>query len=300
VTGENDLIEVELALRPTSMMNCRLQRGSPALKVWTTRDKQSEIVFSGANGSETGDLAFDVYSTVLTVWVEWVGVEHGTADLLLKESRSSLVLDTLVFHSFRSIIVAFGGNGQEPSDPPNANHGTFQIPVDLYRHGYDAWMYNEEDVDASGLPPYSEVRRAIQERGVTQVAILGYSQGGGATYALSDQLANNPPTGNWQLAFTAYIDAVIHNGWNPETRRPRGSAYHVNYWQHTPSGILRLRGDRGANDSFELDVNTVAWGINLDHFTVDDHQNVIDRIEHGSTAAAPEGPHDGLDDRVTR
>ena len=112
--------------------------------------------------------------------------------LSIKESVSGLVLDTIKFHTFHSIVIALGGENQVPADPPDANHGTFQIAIDLYHQGYDVWMFDEDEVDATGAGAvYDEVARAVAGRLVTEVAVFGYSHGGGSTFLLCRNLNNN-------------------------------------------------------------------------------------------------------------
>ncbi|MFH1923956.1 MAG: Ig-like domain-containing protein, partial [Planctomycetota bacterium] len=297
VANENDLIEVEVFSRPVSSpgIGYRIERSTPAIKVWGSSTKGNLYLDS--------DVPVPMAGGDYSMWVEYDPGSSQGSDLIYgvwdTTHNQRVFNDSVHLKPFSSVVIAFGGNDR---DPLYAGSGTFLIAQDLYDEGYDVHAFNEEDVDAWNRPPHHEVVSAIDERGVAQVAVLGYSQGGGATYVLSTQLAQDPPTADWELAFTAYIDAVRHDGWNPEVRRPLGPGptYHLNYWQHTPTGPLNLRGNVGENDNFELDVNTVPWGATLDHYTIDNDPTVITRIEHGSAAPAPEGPHDGLYDRVTR
>jgi hypothetical protein len=130
---------------------------------------------------------------------------------------------------------------------------------------------------------YDEVVSAVKNRGVTTVAIFGYSQGGGATYVLAGALnTNRASIGTFTIAYTAYIDAVQHTGTTPEGRLPPSTAYHVNYWQSLPSGILNLHGQSVTGSAVDIDVRTDAstpWGAGLDHFTIDDHANVKNAIK---------------------
>jgi hypothetical protein len=159
--------------------------------------------------------------------------------------------------------------------------------------GYDAHMYRESLVaDGEGVV-YEEVVSAIEERGVTEVAIFGYSQGGGATWVLADSLMRNAPqiNGTFTIPYTAYIDAVQHTGPDPETRRPPGSNYHANYWQPHPTGVLGLHGAPTVPAAdYPLNVRTTPWGATLDHITIDDHVNVITGVTtgmHGPTQVHP-------------
>ncbi len=295
VSGEDDLIQVDVHASPTfpSQVGYTLERSGDAVKVWSTASKGTcYLDSSGPVPIAGGDY---------TMWVEYNPARSNAESVMFgvwdKLHNQKAFDESLQFTPFNSTIIVFGGNTQVPLDH---GCGTFVIAEDLYAEGYDVHAYDEEDVDAAAQAPYHEVVSAVDDRGVTEIAIIGYSQGGGAVHVLANGLATNPPTGAWTLEYTAYIDGVRHNGWNPETRLPSGSAYHVNYWQSHPSGILGLHGASNPGADFNLDVRTTAWGAALDHFTIDNHQNVIDRIQDGSTAGGVEGPHDGLRERVSR
>jgi hypothetical protein len=146
-------------------------------------------------------------------------------------------------------------------------------------------------VDAAGAgAAYNEIVSAIQNRSVTEVAIFGYSHGGGSTHDLSNRLhGNRGQIGTFTIVFTSYVDAV-RNGSNQdirqETRRPPGSQYHINHYQHgvlNPLSQFRDAGlDGGPTDApgadFELDVETTGWGANATHYTVDDFEQVKSQI----------------------
>ena len=54
------------------------------------------------------------------------------------------------------------------------------MSIVLRRLGYDAHMYAEDVVDATGSGElYAEIVSAVQMRGVTEVALVGFSHGGG-------------------------------------------------------------------------------------------------------------------------
>jgi pimeloyl-ACP methyl ester carboxylesterase len=207
-----------------------------------------------------------------------------------------LSTDTIHFYPFTSVVIAFGGYNAVPLD---AGSGPFQMALNLYERGYDVHAYNERTLTANPSLAYEEVVRAIQNRGVSQVAIFGHSYGGGGTYILADQLnTNRAQIGTFTIGFTAYIDAIEWNTWTfpPELRPPPGSTYHVNYFQFTniPNGGLTA-----PPVAFNLNVNTTAWGAALLHAAIDNDPTVQQRILNGSTAAAPEGPHAGLTQTIT-
>src|SRR4051812_45188615 len=85
----------------------------------------------------------------------------------------------------------------------------------------------------------AEVISAVRKRGVTQVAIIGYSHGGGASYDLSVALQNEFGVGyaDFELKFTAYIDAVAKRSALAEMRRPKEAKFNLNQWQSGPGNL---------------------------------------------------------------
>jgi len=281
---EDDLIEVELDGAPGGA-SFVLRRTTGDLAVWTTPEKTPGTRIGFTNG-ETAPFAPG--STGLTLWVEWIGSGHGLADLELRPVGSGAAADVLRFHSFRSIVMALGGENQVPLVPVDPNHGTFLVAIDLYGLGYDVHMYDEDDVGPTGAGPvYDEVVRAIQTRGVTEVVIFGYSHGGGSTHDLSELLdANRGGIGTFSIPYTSYVDG-IDNSSNistaPELRLPPSSAYHVNQYQHGTLAELFLDGGPipgSIPPPTGLDVETTVWGAAATHYTVDDFDQVRDLIRN--------------------
>lgn len=155
-------------------------------------------------------------------------------------------------------------------------------------NGYDVHMYDEDVVawtDGSGTA-YDEVVTAIQKRGVTEVAIFGYSHGGGATYELANRISRNTLpssdpdhlddiTNSFTISYTAYIDAITQETTGAENRRPPMSSFHVNLYQTNTLASNGLTGGPSNGDD-DFDVTTRSWGTGLDHFTIDDNSNVQD------------------------
>ena len=284
--GEDDLIEVELVIDPAGA-ELALRRGVDALKVWTTHDKQAgtEITFTG---DKTDLLPFGAGQTQMTLWIEWESTSYGIAELYVEPVSSAVVKDTLVFHTFHGIVAALGGENQTPADPADPNTGTFVVATELYRMGYDVHMFDEDNVSADGSGiAFDEVVNAIQNRGVDEVAIFGYSHGGGSTYDLADLLdISRPMIGVFDINFTSYVDAVSNNSdldTAQELRRPPSSAYHLNHYQN---GVFfqdfGLDGGPVPDSNpppTGLDVETTAWGADATHFEVDDFFEVRDLME---------------------
>jgi hypothetical protein len=284
--GEDDLIEVGISVDPPGAQ-LALRRSTGALAAWTTPDKQpgTEIAFVD---DRSDALPLGPSQTALTVWMEWASSEHGVAELDVEPLGAALPEDTLVFHTFQSIVVALGGENQVPSDPADPAAGTFALAIDLYRAGYDVHMHDEDDVAADGTGVvFNEVANAVQNRGVDEVAIFGYSHGGGSTYVLADLLdISRPALGVFEIQFTSYVDSVRDTSEfdvAQELRRPPSSLYHLNQYQH---GVFleNLGLDGGpVPDSNPpptgLDVETTPWGAGATHFEVDDFVEVRDLIE---------------------
>jgi hypothetical protein len=284
--GEDDLIEVQLTVDPPGAP-LALRRSAVTLAVWTTRDKQpgTEIAFVV---DKSDALPIGPSQDQLIVWVEWASATHGVAELHVEPLVASVPKDTLVLHTFHTIVVALGGENQIPSDPPDPESGTFVVAQELYQQGFDVHMFDEDNVgaDGSGIV-FDEIANAIQNRGVDDVAIFGYSHGGGSTYDLADLLDISRPTlGVFEIQFTSYVDAVSNDSdidMGQELRRPPSSAYHLNHYQH---GVffedLGLDGGPVPDSNpppLGLDVETTPWGADCTHFEVDDFLQVRDLID---------------------
>jgi hypothetical protein len=296
---ENDLIEV-LVEAPAGMNNLVLQRSATDIFVYTSPQKGQPMSFD-----ETTNRSFPLTFTngKLTVYVEWIEPRHGTADLHLVNVISPtqfLMLDSLKFHTFHSILVALGGKGSTPSYTlPKASNlnaathdGIYSPAGELYRSGYDVYMYqsdgkssegvNNVEVDGTGAA-YNEIVAAIKERAVDEVAIFGHSWGGGATYLISNALTNNAASiGTFSIKYTAYVDAaqfrVARLPVPAETRPPAGSAWHVNMYQRTDptstkgAPTVPLAPGKGQN------IDVFTWDALAKHTTIDNLIQVKNKI----------------------
>ncbi len=279
---ENDLIEVRIDRLP-GQGNLVLRAGDD-LQLYYTYDKEDPVPLDD-DAIFTENLPF--VSNMATVFVEWVTNGHGTDMLELVDPLTSMVIDTIVFHTFHSVIIVLGGEGQVPADPVlvPGNHGTFSLAIDLYRNeGYDVRMYDEDDVGPfGGGPAYDELVNSINRQLVEEVAIYGYSHGGGSTYDLS-WLLNENVIGNefditqpFTVTLTGYIDAITNTTIGAENRRPPLTDFHVNqYQQNTGIGGAFLNGGPSNGDddldrSNLLDVN----GNPIVHGTIDDNMTIL-------------------------
>ena len=238
------------------------------------------------------------------LWVEWSAPHASMAtsalELVLRTDTGDprtddkvVFYDDIVFDPFESIVIAYVGEGQSPVDAPEV--GLYDVAEALYNDGYDVHIYDEDDILVDDYPgflvwvasggnlanPYpfegeedsgEEVITAVSNRGVTDVAIMGYSHGGGATLLLSEYLrrwkAGAGQNEDFEIEFTAYVDAVYKRSPNDPLdlayesvqERPYGTDYHFNVFQDEDDNT-------GLDDLFEGDVvpgseweDFVAWG----------------------------------------
>jgi hypothetical protein len=290
VASENDLIRVRISTAFASIPGLRLELGTSTndIRIWTQPTKVNQLI--GTNNP--GQIILNWVPA--DIWVEWItqGTAPAASNLNIRliddVSNNVVATDTLVFHPFRSVAIVLGGRNQIPSDPPDPDHGMFETAIELYRQNYDVHMYHEDVVvpnaTASTGAALDEVRNAIANRGVTSVASLGYSWGGGATFNLSGQVHRLRPNLNFNIGFTAYVDAIEQKNLfvlnNAETRRPDGSDYHLNIYEPNDS-FLPGAATVGVNPN-DLNINTeTAPGFTrgLDHYTIDNDDTVQEFLE---------------------
>lgn len=283
--GEDDLIEL-LVERSAAAHDLALRRTNGALRVWTTPNKSpgTEVPFVS---DRTDALPFPPGGATMTFWVEWAVAAHGTADLALEPLAAPLALDTVRFHTFRSIVMALGGENQSPTVPVDLNHGTFVVGTALYQRGYDVHMHDEDDVSAAGTgAAYNCVVDAIANRGVDEVCIFGYSHGGGSTHDLAERLdIDRPGIGVFEIVVTSYVDGIENDSdfdVTAETRRPPSTGYHANHYQRGSIADVFLDGGPVPDSDpppTGLDVETTPWGAGVTHYEVDDLVQVRAFIE---------------------
>lgn len=283
-SGEDDLIElfIENARPEISLV---LRRTNSALRLWTTRTKLpgTEVAFT----NDITDALVLPGGTSLTLWVEWAEAVHGAAALHLEPLGGAYSLDTIRFHTFRSIVMALGGEDQVPSVPVDANNGTAVVATALYGRGYDVHLYDEDNVSPNGSGiVLNEVVTAISSRLVDEVSIFGYSHGGGSTYDLAERLDNDRPgIGLFEIVVTSYVDGVENDSdfdLSQERRRPPSTSYHANHYQVGTLSDFLLDGGPVPNSDpppSGLNVETTPWGAGATHFLVDDYLEVRSFIE---------------------
>lgn len=281
--GEDDLIEVTIEVAQPEIPTV-LQRTHAALRVWLTRDKQpgSDVAFIG-----DVTLPLAMIGPAMTVWVEWADAAHGEGEIQLLPQSGAYTLDAIRFHTFHSVVLALGGEGQVPSVPVDANHGTFVVATALYGRGYDVHLYDEDNVSPNGSGSVlNEAVTAVAARQVSEIAIFGYSHGGGSTYDLAERLdIDRPGIGVFEIVVSSYVDAVENDSdfdLDQELRRPPSTQYHANHYQVGSFVDIFLDGGPVPNSNpppTGLNVESTPWGAGSTHYLVDDYVQVRSYIQ---------------------
>jgi hypothetical protein len=197
---ENDLIEVKVDRLP-GQGDMALDDGGN-LSLFYDHDKETPIPFDPVTFN-TEPLPF--VNDTITVFVEWIGSGHGTDTLSLIDVATSTTKDVIRFHTFRSLVVVFGGRSQDPhdtdgdgsiGDPVGGSatnrEGIFDLAQTLYDTGWDVMAFGSTDTNIDNVVSVAEteIKSAYDYRlldpfqGGAGFSILGYSWGGGATHDL--------------------------------------------------------------------------------------------------------------------
>ena len=276
VAGENDLIEVVVSANDPdeAVATLALVRTSDALRVWTQAYKDESIL------EDEDATLLDLGDGSVSIWVELVEMENAALHLVALASDGETVLaqDTLVFRPFNSIVMAFDGEFLTPTDPPTGiNNGIADMSIVLHTLGWDAYMYDEDVVDAAGAgAAYDEIVSAVQERGVTEVALFGFSHGGGSVHDLLAKLEADGITG-FTVPFTGYIDGISNASdltTAAETRLPPGTEYHVNFYQRNIFTPLWIWGTSVEGSDVDVNVNNTTWGAGVLHISITEPEEV--------------------------
>jgi len=306
VPGDDDLIELTFEFGATSApagVEYVIERSNASVKIWDSTK-------SGAVLTGTSNQAVIPFAPTASLWVEWVNPILGQADAILTFKARDAVTkaplgtpDSVRVFRFTSEVIVIGGNGQVPRDPAPEGAGLFTLARWLYLDGYDVHMFAHDAVMWENRPnsgagaAYNEVVSAVNERNVTNVSVIGFSWGGGATYDLLARLewaalpANRVITKAFSIAFTATIDAIRHidfmdpDFYTPDNRDPMPlTNYDINYFQRNTNsfirGAARLRpGGLPSLVTQNVEVTTRPWGGNLTHTTIDDSFDVLIGIQ---------------------
>lgn len=292
----DNLVRVEISGTPAEIntgVRYFVRRSHPSIRVWRERERTSPSLLGPADEQEIPE---DELRRGLTLWVE--SIDFGDAELIVEARRRSdegvIERNRATFRVIHSIVVVLGGWNQEPELYDSRNPlacsengcGIFALGEELYRYGYDVWLFDEEEVNFFGYGgAYDAVRQAVEHRGVQEVAIIGYSWGGGSVNNLASALERDGDEflGNFALVFTSYVDAVSSYISAPEYGRPSRSLYHLNQFQvHASCYLLLPCGGPTLSVpgavTRNIYVTDEEWGRDLDHTKIDDHPLVAAEI----------------------
>jgi cysteine-rich repeat protein len=288
VANENDLIELTLQANPIvppAGYEYVLRRSDPGVYVYVDSSKTNPLL------DFNDELPIGFGASTRPVWVERRTAGTSTIELIARPigGGPTVASAPVQVFAFTSIVIALGGENQTPSDPPDPNHGMFNIASTLYGMGYDVHMYDEDNVGSSGAGAvYDEVVRAVSLRGIGIVSIFGYSHGGGSTHDLADRLNNNRGSiGTFTFPYTAYVDGIRNSSdidVTSETRLPPATQYHVNYYQRNDTFI---RGNSVPGADVDVNVTNTPWGSSLVHGSIDDAPTVRDGVLQPLLARIP-------------
>jgi hypothetical protein len=297
IPRENDLIEVKV--QAVDDIEVVLIPDTSQLRLYYDHDKETLIPIDGTGATEVLDLV----GGELTVWVEWKVLTHGTAALTLQNADTFQNLDAVRFHSFQSLIIAFGGDGQDPNDtdfdgsigdptgPGGNREGIFDIAQDMYNTGWDVLAFDEENLNAPEQVPWTEAVIAHEER-LVELGIIGYSHGGGAVHNLIEKLWFDDFYGNGDpdrivTRIGVYLDAVVHGAGGPEDRWPFIVFHLMNFYQ-TVSTLHGAHVDDteakqlGATvDNYPVSDEGSPFPPGLHHLSIDDDPFVQQLIRNG-------------------
>jgi len=285
--NEDDTMKVAAVFLGTYGVDLVLSRSNTAIQVYTSKDRSGPIFGTG-----------QLISTVdvgAVFWAEWTTASlenSATLTLLPRVTDTGTVgppLDSITYEPFTNITIVVMGEFHEPADPAihpadNSTMGLMQWAIDQYRYGYDVYAFGESDyLQNTTEREYSVIRNAVNNRGVTSVAMIGYSHGGGEVWNVAERLIRDPLSNYYDLVFTGFIDAISQAGfWGfaPGTfgsvnLRPYGSQFHVNQYQQNTS--LNGGNLNGANTQGDVDIDRSPLGVV--HTTIDDSSSVLSLLE---------------------
>jgi len=267
-----------------------LRRTNGSIRVWKD-DKFKDLIISNNDEYIVG-----FSSNTNIFYVENSDGESSFLEFFIRDTQDGTVIasDKILFYPFKSIVIGLGGEGLWGfnNNTPNPGQGIYEIGKNLYELGYDVHLFDEDVIASVSIP--SEVTSFIVNANsfgvISEIAIIGYSHGGGSTYDLASQISTLGHLGVATLKFTAYIDAIKQPWINyfSETRLPPGTDYHVNFYQRKDVlNTLNFNGNSVIGSALDCNVTT---GINqvdgsscyfnsaLDHGSIDDDLTIINRL----------------------
>ena len=243
IAEENDLIQTEILVTAVPGVKYVLRNENSDLKFWNSSTKGTEYVFT--------DGEYELNSS-RTMYAEYCGTgdDKFTVTLVAMSEKTGEALFTreIVYRPFNSVTAAFVGENQTAGNA-TLSPGINNFVIDELLNGYDVHVFDDghdifgaDEADEWGRgSAYDMLVNALNNHGQSNVALAGYSHGGGTVYNVAWRLHNNyaDTNGNtvaqpYKLVFTSYIDAIYNDSFfNPtgEYRRPLGSMFHVNQYQ---------------------------------------------------------------------
>ena len=331
VSSEDDLMQLDTVVFSGGPgVEWVIERSNTHLSVWDGPDRNGPVLETNfghpSNGTPPNDaLIFnddDISRQSTQLWVESPHLPGGLSTISLyaratNTGKGRVVADAVSYKPFESITITWMGEFAVPMDPADQyddgnKDGIMEWAINQYHDGYDIYAFDESDLydlefDSIG-PAYAEIKNAINNRGVSEVALTGYSHGGGVAYHMGWHLTSTdavevtdldgevytvprePAPGiekPFEIVFTGYIDAVRQDGfwptsWKAETRLPPGSQYHVNQYQaHFALPTFWIGGAPTVNQTETPAIihNFDRTDLGATHQWIDDEQIVLDCLE---------------------
>ncbi|MBW3596228.1 MAG: hypothetical protein KY475_03020 [Planctomycetes bacterium] len=319
IAAENDLVQVDIVIQPVPLPGIEyvLRRtddnpDGANIIVWDRPDKKDGSELLEINDSKVL-LSTSDPSNIINAWVEWINMDPAGKEAFLtlevrtkttdaRTDNKTPLADKVRFYPFTSVVLVFGGHDQNPNDtdgdgsigdirdandpatPDDDNReGIFDLAQHFYDSGLDVHAYDEgaEGVDSRQIP-YAEVVSAYNKRGVIDVALLGYSQGGGLVYGVAELLHDN----GYNVDFALYVDAIENDWFTAEDDDwPGGADYLLNFYEQIDD---QFQGD-DVDDLSDMPPDAVLDSINVstdagwdhsdDHEAIDDDGLVQTRIK---------------------
>jgi hypothetical protein len=272
---ENDLIEVAFEVNPfpiPSGLTYLLKRNSSSIKVWDSKDMSGSVLLDSAEEEIT------ISSSPMSVWVENPSGGDADLELVARSGSTDFCSDKVRFYAFDSVIVILSG---ESSPPDHLSSGLFlTLSQHFYTNGYDVHYYNEDEAMDDGWiandRPIVEINQAASVRGVSSVAVIGYSHGGGTAHDMAPYVT---PT----IDVMVYLDAVGQDFpyFAAEVDRPGGVDYLLNIYQQNMGTLSDLGGDAmgaAADENINTDIPGSSFTFGLSHTQMDDDAKNLDYI----------------------
>ena len=330
VPGEDDLMQLDtVVLSGGPGVEWVIERSNTNVSIWGSPDRTDPILETRlghpSNEAPPNDaLIFNddnVSRQSPQLWVESPKLPGGVSTISIYARAANtgmgrVVADTVSYKPFESIAITWMGELAVPNDPADQNDdgnkdGIMEWAIDQYHDGYDIYAFDESDYydwEFDCLEPsYEEIKSAINLRGVTDVALMGYSHGGGVAYHMGWHLTATESTYRdtdgsiirvprepapgiekpFEIVFTGYIDAVRQDGWWPtswqaETRLPPGSQYHINQYQNLfalPTFWIGGAPTVNQTETPAIIHNIDRTDLGATHRWIDDEQIVLDCLE---------------------